>query len=99
MIVTVEPGIYLPAFGVRCEVNVFVGDGEARVGGDGDRALLVHVDLGRGNPDVPPPAHVIEALIRHALEHVTQLGGRLGGDHLDRLLLGGDHRRLTPGIS
>jgi len=30
---SVEPGIYLPEFGVRTEVNVYVGDGEARVTG------------------------------------------------------------------
>ncbi len=31
---SVEPGIYLPKFGVRLEVNVYVGDGEARVTGE-----------------------------------------------------------------
>ena len=31
---SIEPGIYLPKFGVRSEVNMFVGDGEARVTGD-----------------------------------------------------------------
>jgi len=30
---SVEPGIYLPEFGMRSEVNVYVGDGEARVTG------------------------------------------------------------------
>ena len=30
---SIEPGIYLPEFGVRSEVNVYVGDGEARVTG------------------------------------------------------------------
>ncbi|MBI4463707.1 MAG: M24 family metallopeptidase, partial [Acidobacteria bacterium] len=30
---SIEPGIYLPEFGVRSEVNVFVGEGEARVTG------------------------------------------------------------------
>jgi Xaa-Pro dipeptidase len=30
---SIEPGIYLPSFGVRSEVNMFVGDGEARVTG------------------------------------------------------------------
>ncbi len=30
---SVEPGVYLPAFGIRSEVNVFVGHGEARVTG------------------------------------------------------------------
>ncbi|MBI2684811.1 MAG: aminopeptidase P family protein [Acidobacteria bacterium] len=31
---SVEPGVYLPAFGIRSEVNVFVGDREARVTGE-----------------------------------------------------------------
>jgi Xaa-Pro aminopeptidase len=31
---SVEPGIYLPSFGIRSEVNVFVGDREARVTGE-----------------------------------------------------------------
>jgi Xaa-Pro aminopeptidase len=31
---SIEPGIYLPAFGVRSEVNVFVGEKEARVTGE-----------------------------------------------------------------
>ena len=30
---SIEPGIYLPEFGVRSEVNVYVGDGEASVTG------------------------------------------------------------------
>jgi Xaa-Pro aminopeptidase len=38
---SVEPGIYLPDFGVRSEVNVFVGDGEARVTGEIQRALVI----------------------------------------------------------
>jgi Xaa-Pro aminopeptidase len=31
---SVEPGVYLPGFGIRSEVNVFVGDREARVTGE-----------------------------------------------------------------
>jgi Xaa-Pro dipeptidase len=31
---SIEPGIYLPEFGIRSEVDVFVGDGEARVTGE-----------------------------------------------------------------
>jgi Xaa-Pro aminopeptidase len=31
---SIEPGVYLPKFGVRSEVNMFVGEGEARVTGD-----------------------------------------------------------------
>jgi Xaa-Pro dipeptidase len=30
---SIEPGIYLPEFGMRTEVNVYIGDGEARVTG------------------------------------------------------------------
>jgi Xaa-Pro aminopeptidase len=37
---SVEPGIYLPTFGVRSEVNVFVGDREARVTGEIQRELV-----------------------------------------------------------
>ena len=37
---SVEPGIYLPRFGVRSEVNVFVGDTEARVTGEIQRQLV-----------------------------------------------------------
>jgi Xaa-Pro dipeptidase len=39
---SVEPGIYLPEFGIRSEVNVFVGDGEARVTGEvQDKIVLI----------------------------------------------------------
>jgi len=31
---SIEPGVYLPDFGVRSEVDMFVGDGEARVTGE-----------------------------------------------------------------
>lgn len=37
---SVEPGVYLPEFGVRSEVNVFVGDGEARVTGEIQKELI-----------------------------------------------------------
>jgi Xaa-Pro aminopeptidase len=30
---SIEPGIYLPEFGIRSEVNIFVDDREARVTG------------------------------------------------------------------
>jgi Xaa-Pro dipeptidase len=30
---TIEPGLYFPRFGVRTEINVFVGDGDARASG------------------------------------------------------------------
>jgi aminotransferase len=33
------------------------------------------VDLGRGNPDVPPPAHVIEALVESAREQTARVHG------------------------
>jgi Xaa-Pro dipeptidase len=39
---SVEPGIYLPEYGIRSEVNVFVGDGEARVTGEvQDKIVLI----------------------------------------------------------
>ena len=37
---SVEPGIYLPEFGVRTEVNVYVGEKEARVTGAVQPAIL-----------------------------------------------------------
>jgi Xaa-Pro dipeptidase len=39
---SVEPGVYLKNFGVRCEVNVFVGEGSARVTGEvQDKLVLI----------------------------------------------------------
>ena len=38
---SIEPGVYLPEFGVRSEVNLFVGDREARVTGEIQRELLL----------------------------------------------------------
>lgn len=38
---SIEPGIYLQDFGVRSEVNVFVGDDEARVTGEAQRELVL----------------------------------------------------------
>jgi Xaa-Pro aminopeptidase len=38
---SVEPGIYLPEFGIRSEVNVYVGEGEARVTGEIQRELVM----------------------------------------------------------
>lgn len=38
---SVEPGIYLPEFGVRSEVNVFVNEAEARVTGEIQKELVV----------------------------------------------------------
>jgi Xaa-Pro aminopeptidase len=37
---SVEPGVYLPRFGVRSEVNVFVGDRSARVTGEIQQKLV-----------------------------------------------------------
>ena len=37
---TIEPGIYLPEFGVRSEVNVYVGETEARVTGEIQQAIV-----------------------------------------------------------
>jgi Xaa-Pro aminopeptidase len=38
---SVEPGIYLPNFGVRSEINMFVGENEARVTGDIQRDMVL----------------------------------------------------------
>lgn len=38
---SIEPGIYLPDFGVRSELNVFVGDHEAIVTGEIQRELVI----------------------------------------------------------
>ena len=37
---TIEPGIYLPAFGVRTEINVVVGAGTAEVTGPRQQAFV-----------------------------------------------------------
>jgi Xaa-Pro dipeptidase len=37
---SVEPGIYLPEFGVRTEVNVYVEEHDARVTGEVQRAVV-----------------------------------------------------------
>jgi Xaa-Pro dipeptidase len=39
---SIEPGIYLPEFGIRSEVNVYVGDGFAQVTGE-EQEALVHI--------------------------------------------------------
>jgi len=38
---SIEPGVYLPKFGVRSEINMFVGDHDARVTGEIQRELLL----------------------------------------------------------
>jgi Xaa-Pro dipeptidase len=38
---SIEPGIYLKDFGVRSEVNVFVGDGDARVTGEAQQEIVI----------------------------------------------------------
>ena len=37
---SIEPGVYLPDFGVRSEVNMYVGEGEAMVTGEIQRDLV-----------------------------------------------------------
>jgi len=37
---SIEPGVYLPEFGIRSEVNVYVGSGEARVTGEKQQKLV-----------------------------------------------------------
>jgi Xaa-Pro aminopeptidase len=38
---SIEPGIYLPEFGIRSEVNVFVGEDAARVTGEIQERLVI----------------------------------------------------------
>jgi Xaa-Pro dipeptidase len=38
---SIEPGVYLPEFGVRSEIDVYVGEGMAEVTGDIQRELLL----------------------------------------------------------
>ncbi|PYQ23817.1 MAG: hypothetical protein DMF79_03040 [Acidobacteria bacterium] len=38
---SIEPGVYLPEFGVRSEIDMYVGDGKAEVTGDIQRELLL----------------------------------------------------------
>ena len=38
---SIEPGVYLPEFGVRSEIDMFVGEGRAEVTGDIQRDLLL----------------------------------------------------------
>jgi Xaa-Pro dipeptidase len=37
---SIEPGIYLPEFGIRSELNVYVGEGEARVTGTVQKEIV-----------------------------------------------------------
>ena len=37
---SIEPGIYLPEFGIRSEVNVYVGERDARVTGEIQQEIL-----------------------------------------------------------
>jgi Xaa-Pro dipeptidase len=38
---SIEPGVYLPEFGVRAEINMFVGDKDARVTGQIQREMVL----------------------------------------------------------
>jgi Xaa-Pro aminopeptidase len=38
---SIEPGVYLPEFGVRSEIDMYVGEGYAEVTGDIQRELLL----------------------------------------------------------
>jgi Xaa-Pro aminopeptidase len=38
---SIEPGVYLPEFGVRSEIDMFIGDREARVTGEIQRELAL----------------------------------------------------------
>ncbi len=37
---SIEPGIYLPEFGIRSEVNVYVGAKQAQITGEVQRQLV-----------------------------------------------------------
>jgi Xaa-Pro aminopeptidase len=37
---SIEPGVYLPEFGIRSEVNVYVGDGFAQVTGEQQEQMI-----------------------------------------------------------
>ncbi len=37
---SIEPGVYLPKFGIRSEVNVYVGQHDARVTGEEQERLV-----------------------------------------------------------
>jgi Xaa-Pro aminopeptidase len=37
---SIEPGIYLPEFGIRTEVNVYIGDREARTTGAVQKEII-----------------------------------------------------------
>src|SRR5205807_3645540 len=38
---SIEPGVYLPAFGVRSEINMFIGENEALVTGEIQREVAL----------------------------------------------------------
>jgi Xaa-Pro aminopeptidase len=38
---SIEPGIYLPDFGVRNEINMYIGEGEALVTGEVQREMVL----------------------------------------------------------
>ena len=38
---SIEPGVYLPEFGVRSEIDMYVGEGTAEVTGDIQRDLIL----------------------------------------------------------
>jgi Xaa-Pro aminopeptidase len=38
---SIEPGVYLKDFGIRSEVNMFVGETDARVTGEMQRELVI----------------------------------------------------------
>jgi Xaa-Pro aminopeptidase len=39
---SIEPGVYLPEFGIRSEVNMFIGEREARVTGEIQRSIALY---------------------------------------------------------
>jgi Xaa-Pro aminopeptidase len=44
---TIEPGIYLESFGIRSEINMFVGEGSATVTGSSQSRVVTLANGGR----------------------------------------------------
>ena len=38
---SIEPGVYLPEFGIRSEINMFIGETDARVTGEKQEKIFL----------------------------------------------------------